>query len=532
MPSSRGSSTPIVVHQQGADTGARASTPFEVIRRRWWVLLITAGTVCAAAAPFALGLPRLYRASATVLVEGAEPMANDSAPLPNTVDARLQAIKQEAFSRARLTELIDRFGLYGGRNGRTPLDALLLRLQSDIAIQSTSTEVNGQSETIAFKLSYVGRTPTEAAAVTNALAAFFVDRNDRLSAQQTSRTADVLAAQAAQARKRLDDNAARLRMYAAANSASMPQQVEANLGALQRLNEQLRLNADEQMRLTERRQSLEGQMNGLGTRPPEDPVTPAAQLAKLQGTLAELLTHETDKYPDVKALKDQIAALERQVAHDSAAAGTPTPPVVSPAAALNASLAETETERRRLEAESVTLRSSIASYERRVDSAPSGMPEFQSLTNDYEATRDQYDAIEKRLSDAQLAERAVSGGASGERYRILDAAVPPGDAGGPNPWYLVAAILATSLVLGIVVAFLSDRYDTSFHSVSELRAFTSVPVLTSIPPIHAPGDLPRRILRTTAATAVFVCALGGLGLLAFHAAHGSLGIARLLLRVA
>src|SRR5258706_153232 len=92
----------------------RSPTPellgrFDLLRRRRIVAAFAALTVFSLAAPFVMGLPKLYRASATVLVEGPPPQGALQTPFSRQTDGRLQAIKLEALSRARLTQLVQQF---------------------------------------------------------------------------------------------------------------------------------------------------------------------------------------------------------------------------------------------------------------------------------------------------------------------------------------------------------------------------------------------------------------------------------------
>ena len=52
--------------------------------------------------------------------------------------------------------------------------------------------------------------------------------------------------------------------------------------------------------------------------------------------------------------------------------------------------------------------------------------------------------------------------------------------------------LLVSAMAAIGTAYAAEWVDTSFHSVDAMRAFASVPVLVSIPPILTETDLRRR----------------------------------------
>src|SRR6476661_5702241 len=92
----------------------------EALKRHPLLAFVSFIAVLALVAPFVYGLPPLYRATATVIVEGQVPEAFVQSAVNGEVDSRLQAIKQEALSRARLTELVERFDLYPALRNKVP----------------------------------------------------------------------------------------------------------------------------------------------------------------------------------------------------------------------------------------------------------------------------------------------------------------------------------------------------------------------------------------------------------------------------
>jgi hypothetical protein len=65
----------------------------------------------------------------------------------------------------------------------------------------------------------------------------------------------------------------------------------------------------------------------------------------------------------------------------------------------------------------------------------------------------------------------------------LDPAVVPDKPASPNRFRIMLAGLAISVGMAIGAIVLTERFDTSFHAVDDLREFTRVPVLASIPRI-------------------------------------------------
>jgi hypothetical protein len=90
--------------------------------------------------------------------------------------------------------------------------------------------------------------------------------------------------------------------------------------------------------------------------------------------------------------------------------------------------------------------------------------------------------------------------------------------------------LALSLVLGGGAMVLAEVLDTSFHSTAALRAYTTVPVLVTIPRIVTEGDTRRSRWRFRLAAIAVLTGLVVLASSAFLLAHGNEQLAQLLSR--
>jgi uncharacterized protein involved in exopolysaccharide biosynthesis len=77
---------------------------------------------------------------------------------------------------------------------------------------------------------------------TNALAAFYVAQNANIRSEGATRTTEFLREQLNATRKQLDQHEREVRAYTSSHHGELPQQVDVNLAALERLNTQLRLN--------------------------------------------------------------------------------------------------------------------------------------------------------------------------------------------------------------------------------------------------------------------------------------------------
>ncbi|HLB63344.1 MAG TPA: GNVR domain-containing protein, partial [Anaerolineales bacterium] len=145
---------------------------------------------------------------------------------------------------------------------------------------------------------------------------------------------------------------------------------------------------------------------------------------------------------------------------------------------------------------------------------------FKELSRDYESTRALYQSLLKRYEEAQLAE-SMEQRQKGEQFRVLDPAVPNSEPASPKRFRLIllALMLSAGLAAGAVV--LAEQLDTSFHTVDDLRGFSTVPVLVSIPRILTHTDLRRRHWRTRLAAGAVTVGLVVIVGVAYFVASGN-----------
>jgi polysaccharide chain length determinant protein (PEP-CTERM system associated) len=452
-------------------------------RRRRWLALLVFVAVCAGAMTVTLSLPNLYRATTTVIVERQE--VSEAFVRPSVtaeLETRLQTIREAVMSRSRLTELIQRLNLYPEQRSSVPIEALVARMRREIEldIKGVESQMTGRTSMISFTISYGGRDPDTVARVANALAQMYVQENTSLRAGQAEKTAEFLKTQLDEARRELDAYDRRQNEFKLSHIGGLPQQVDANLASLERLNTQLRLNGESQIRLLDRRDRLERQRADAAAAPRAGAPSPDAErLAKLTQQLADLRKQFTDAYPDVVRLRAQIDTLTEQIAQHPAAHG-PARGDADPAAQVTLALADVSTELRSLKEEEHALRQTIAQYQERVENVPKRQQELQDLSRDYGTTKERYDSLAKRYEEAQLAE-SLEQGRKAEQFRILDSAIPPRDPVAPVRARVLGLGLVLALSLAVAVVLAAEKLDSTFHSVDELRAYMNLPMLASVP---------------------------------------------------
>jgi polysaccharide chain length determinant protein (PEP-CTERM system associated) len=518
------------------DEAARSGSMLETVKSAWgrrkWLAVVVFAVPFVTATSLIIFMPSVYKSTATILVDRQQvPESMVRPTVTSALETRLQTISQEILSRSRLDALIRQFNLYADQRRTQPIEDVIGRMRKDIKLELRSVQQgeDRRSATIAFELSYEGRDPETVARVTNTLASFYVEENLKARERQAVGTSEFLKVQLAEAKKRLDTQEQVVSEFKKRYMGELPQQTDANLGAVERISTQLRLNSDSQTRLKERRDALARQLADAATLSPSGagPEGRVERLARLNLELRSLRSTYSDKYPDIARLKEEIAALEREIANPDPEADKQilTPQVVR----IKEAQAEVASELNILKGEEKRLRAAMDGYVGRVENSPKREQEFRELTRDYDSTREYYQSLMKRYDDAQLAE-SMEQRQKGEQFRVLDPAIPSSAASAPNRLRLVVTTLALSLGLAVAAIILAEQVNPACHSMDDLRALTAAPVLLSIPLIVTSEDTERRTRWMRVATISVATSLVLLVGVSFFVAHDNETLVQLVSR--
>ena len=162
--------------------------------------------------------------------------------------------------------------------------------------------------------------PHLAQQVCAAVTSMFIEENLRVSQQHSEVTTDFLTQQLAEAKKDLDDQDAKLAAFKSRYIGALPDQEQTNLNLLTGLTSQLdaatqalgRAQQDKTFAESNLAQQVAAWQASQTTG--QSPDTLEQQLATLQTQLTGLRARYTDDYPDVIKTKNDIAALQAQIA--------------------------------------------------------------------------------------------------------------------------------------------------------------------------------------------------------------------------
>jgi uncharacterized protein involved in exopolysaccharide biosynthesis len=431
----------------------------DVLVRRWRLIALALAIPLTGTLAVALFAPRSYRSSAIVVAQRGSDATDDD------LDARIGALTSQNLRRSRLFELISRFKPYRDTMRGSTREPLIDQMQKDVAIELDHEERAGRNVVTAIHVTYTAASPRVAADVANELASFYEREDLRTREERAQYTTTKLQEQLADARKQLDAQEARLKDFKMRNLNELPEQVGLHLSELATLSSQMRMARND----PERAQHSDG-VRRVPEAPPYD---------ERLDRLAELRTRYTDEYPEVKELKRQIA-LNPFPRRGAAAAS------VADVAQPNAeALAAARADNARRASE---LAEKAAEHEKGILNAPFRQQELDALLPDYIAARNQYQSLWEKYQAAQLWDPHHDGG----RLMVLDPAVPRPQAVAPSMRKIAAVGIAAALAIAAGLVLLVERMDNSFHTVEDLRVFTRVPVLATVPQLASSNERRKR----------------------------------------
>jgi succinoglycan biosynthesis transport protein ExoP len=475
-------------------------------------------------------LPPRYKSTTLILVE--QPTMPKDYVTPNVNDDlqdRMQSITQQILSRTRLLHIIDQLNLYVEPHSQPSPDQKVERMRKDIDIELVR---DARNQITAFNVSYSSRDAHMAQQVTSELTNLFINENLEVRQQQSEDTTKFLESQLETARKTLADQEDKVRQFKALHPGELPTQVGSNIQILAGLQSQLQtqedaLNTAKQQRvyletLMNQYRSLQSSPKSAGSAPVGLPAV-NEELEKLRAQLADLSSHYTDRHPDVRKLKQQIAETEKtrdQIIADlkarDAAAVDPNTTTEnanasdmrdpsSPMAQLQGQLQSNRVEIANRERAVADLKTKVVDYQARLNQEPVREQELSDLTRGYEQSKANYDSLLKKKNESAMA-TSMELLQQGERFRIIDPPSLPAKPEFPNRLKFCGMGLGIGLALGVVVAGAFEMMDDRIYDEKELQELLPMAVISEIPTVAAAADeqRERRRLMVGWATAAFI----------------------------
>lgn len=501
-----------------ADQDAQAEPLSVLIRQHWinivrrkWVVLGSIGAGLVIAVILCVILPKSYRSSAMILVENQKIPEDYVKGIGGAnIEQRITMIQQQVMSRTFLGQILDEYKLYEDKIRREGLEATIETLRKIIKVETVGTSGAWGKSVDGISISFAHEDPITAMKVTEKLASLFVDENIRAREQLVTGVSVFLERELHEASKMLEEKERAISEFKTRHVSELPEQKEANLRTLDRLQTELNTTVEAIHSLTARQSLFEktatqyeqDELRGSSSSQPmprmrnppvQDPLT--LRLSELQKQLATLMVTYKDAYPDVVFLKDEIKELQAQVAERSRIAenqkvseseaqsdhnkesGRVSDPQLQK---LWAQMEESSLDITNLKAKEARIIRDMKEIEGRVERTPSREQQLMILVRDYDNMQKNYQVLLDKRLNARVAEN-LEKRQQGEQIRVLDPANLPQKPEKPNRLMVMMMGLIGGAGLGVGLAIGLDLLNPTFKRREEVEVLPGIQVLATIP---------------------------------------------------
>ncbi len=484
-----------------------------VLRRHKVQIFAVTAVLAAVAGAVAIGLPPVYRSTATILVQEQEvPPDLVRSTITSFADERIQVISQQVMTRAMLLRLVDKYGLYEKYRQRATTDEILDRMRKDIKLTTVNADISDRSSgrrvnaTIAFTISYDSPRPDQAQKVVNDLASLYLDENAKVRQQSVAETTAFLTQEADRLATQIQDIEANLAQFKRRYAGRLPDSSMVNMQLAERTGSELQRIERETSTLQERKIALEAQLSVVAPNVPpatntagQRGLTPAERLRALEAQYASASAVYGADHPDIRRMQREIAALRAETGASGNEAGVKPPaqgaadkraipdPIQKPDnpayIALITQIEGTKRELNQLAALKDDLRAQQRTYDSRLMQIPEIEREYDDLTRDYQTAQTRYREVKAKQMQAEVSQE-LEKDRKAERFSLGEPAHLPEKPFSPNRPAVALIGFIAALGGGIGVAGLREAFDASVKGPLELARIATVPILTAIPYIE------------------------------------------------
>lgn len=492
----------------------------QMFKRRKWHILLPMLALGMAVGYVVWKLPSLYESKTsltlkppTISKEIVKDMTEDD------LSQRLQSMNQQILSRSTLEPMVSKYKLYEQeRLMGMPMELIIERMHKAIVVEP---EKGDDGRVTGFMLRYRDRTPEAARNVVAELAGKYVNQQVAETIEVAEKTREFLDNELNTAKTTLDvieQDRLKIMMQNIETLPETEQGLIAQLQGLRQREEGIQKSKEtlivEKGRLNDSIRTLNSQMNlvqQFGEKDVKDDIgksgiegtTAYGELikrrAELTAKLDNLKKEYRDKHPDIieaktqlekvndelndlkKTNQDRIAESARR-GNDKVQLQTKTLEIERQKAEGQIALIEQQMTMKDQELKDNAAQ--ITALEAKINTIPNVKVALESVNNQRETAKTNFDELNKKRNDAQL-QLTRESNAQGETIRVVDPANLPQSPvnATKKPMF---ALLGAGLGLGLGL-FLAGIFEIprlfKIQSIEDAKHYTGLPVLASVPPL-------------------------------------------------
>lgn len=463
-----------------------------------------------------LFFPKTYRSTTTILVEPQKiPKDYVKPTVTTTVEDRLRTITQQIMSPSRLRKVLFKVGLVSDMSDQNRVKRLISTMQRNINV-----DVGGKES---FKITFTGKNPVMVMKITNQVTSLFIEENLKLSEQQAQSTTEFLTSELHNVARQLKEQEEKRRIFKQKHMGELPDQMEANLRTLDRLQMQLQTTRgllkdfrnqsiilEQQLAIEEKKSAAEKETIAQGQQG-----SVSGQLKDLKEQLSVALTRYSADWPAVKRLKSKIADLEVQLKDEqpSPGGGKEKANQKQQSSIVDTYKINLDSINRRvadLEEEEKKLMGDIEKYKKRVENTPKREGELIALGRDYNILKDTYTSLLDKKLEAKLSE-SLERKQKGENFIILDPAEVPTTPFFPKNYHIIIGGFGGGICISFLFVYTMMLLDNSFNDLEEVERSVGIPLIGIIPKIRTQKAKRKKFIQQAVTTFLIFIYLGFIG---------------------
>jgi polysaccharide chain length determinant protein (PEP-CTERM system associated) len=498
----------------------KAGEFLQMFKRRKWHILLPTLALGLAVGYVVWKLPNMYESKTSLTLK--PPTISSEIVKDMTEDdlsQRLQSMNQQILSRSTLEPMVGKYKLFERERAMgMPMELIIERMHKAIVVEPEKGE---DGRVTGFMLKYRDRTPEAARNVVAELAGKYVNQQVAETIEVAEKTGEFLDNELQKAKTSLDEIEKQRLQIMMQNVDTLPESAQgliAQLQGLRQREEGIQKSKEtlivEKGRLNDSIRLLNGQINiaqNMGQKDADDEAktsriedTPAyaqmiKDLAEWKAKKENLLKQYREKHPDVieaqtriDKINEQIADLKKNSADrakDAANRGNRKTEIATKNIELEKQKAENQIALidQQISMKDQELRDNntqIGLLEAKINTIPNVKVMLESINNQHQTAKTNFDELNKKRNDAQL-QLTRESNAQGETIRVVDPANLP-----QSPVNATKKPMFALLGAGIGLAiglFLAGIFEVprlfKIQSIEDAKHYTGLPVLASVPPL-------------------------------------------------
>lgn len=440
---------------------------------------------------------------------------------------RIQQMQSNIESRQSLSSIINdpALNLYKEEKLKEPMEDIEDEMRTNIRI-GINAESMGKNGSSVFTIAFQYRTKKGAVETVNRLISRFIQESTNSQRDSQTTIQEYFGDATSQAKANLEKQQELLTRFRKENEGRLPEQQQINIQALNSAENQAGSITGDLNRLANEHLTIETQINllenelklnnsfaqevadtpipnSVAARQNDELVAITKQIEQEQLRLQSLKQVYQSTYPDIRSIetnlkvlqarRDELAATQAkdQAADDAKPKAAPKKgtnynllanqnKIEGEIATYRARLQINETDKDHRLQDRERLSKEIEGYRARLAETSAIMAPYQDLQRDYATAAEKYEKYQKDKDLTTQSADLISRNAT-ERMETLDLPTTPQKPAKPQRGLIVGGGFAVSLILGLALAGLQEARDTSLKNLKDVRAYTNLPVLCSIP---------------------------------------------------